>query len=256
MSKFNSIRDAARRSIQRFGYEIHRRDPLPIGRCPFRDVATIFAAEDEIVAFDVGANAGQTTEKLLEIRRPRVFVHAFEPGPANFDALRVNVGNESRASLNQCALGNEPGHLELHEYELSTLNSILPPGPDLPNRPVKSNVVEVKTVDDYSQDHAIDRIHLLKIDTQGFDLQVLRGAEGMLHKNGIDAVLIEVNYVRMYADQASPGEIMDFLIAFGMRPACFYPVHLHQGQGGWNDVLFIHKARNLARVGVGTAGNN
>lgn len=249
MSKIHLIREPARRLIQRFGYEIHRRDPLPIGRCPFRDVGTIFTDENEIVTFDVGANAGQTTEKLLDVHRPRIFVHAFEPGPSTFAVLKRNVGDRDRVTLCQCALGRESGQIELHEYELSTLNSVLRPGEDLPNRPVTSTSVEVKTVDGYCREHDIARIHLLKIDTQGFDLEVLRGAGDMLDQSRIDAVLVEVNYVRLYDNQASPGEIMDFLIGYGMRPVCFYPVHLHQGQGGWNDVLFVHQSRDLSRRG-------
>ncbi|MDQ4077233.1 MAG: FkbM family methyltransferase, partial [Chloroflexota bacterium] len=148
------------------------------------------------VCLDIGANEGQTITLLQ-----RVFddptIHAFEPSHKLFQLLQSkNFG--VRVSLHNVALGKEPAKREFINYEKSGLSSFLALDVhgEHPFRDVEveaREVVEVETVDRFLQQNRIDTIDLLKIDTQGFDLEVLSGATGALQAGIIRNVLVELN---------------------------------------------------------------
>lgn len=191
----------------------------------FAEDVRLIIQTDSPVCFDIGANRGQTIELLQRtFRNP--WIHAFEPAHQSFSALELrNYG--PRVTLNQLAMGAHACQLEFTNYENPLLSSFLRLGNATENRfrSVKAEateVVEVATVDSYVRDRGIQRINLLKIDTQGYDLQVLRGAEGCLKAGLIDAVFVELNFVRMYEGQADPNEITAFLAGHNVRLVDYY----------------------------------
>ena len=80
------------------------------------------------------------------------------------------------------------------------------------------------------------RPSLLKIDVQGFELEVLKGATGLLPE--IDAVSVEASDVELYEGQALLGEIERFLDEAGFRVDGRFNEQLHQGQRVQADWLF------------------
>jgi hypothetical protein len=83
-------------------------------------------------------------------------------------------------------------------------------------------IVEVKTIDSVVEEHGIERIDLLKIDTQGYDLEVLRGGTEALRSGVIGNVLVELNFVKMYESQSDANAIIQFLTERNLRLVDYY----------------------------------
>jgi len=142
--------------------------------------------------FDVGACVGDWTQKILA-QKPDALVHCFEPLPANHQALVRTLGK--RAFVNGFALGAQTGELALHvpadqgseKWELGSLYSRHAPDVDS----LTKVTVQVKTLDEYCRDQEIGWIDLLKIDTEGAEMDVLLGGAGLLTRGRIQAVQFE-----------------------------------------------------------------
>ncbi|WPL13852.1 FkbM family methyltransferase [Thiorhodovibrio litoralis] len=80
------------------------------------------------------------------------------------------------------------------------------------------------------------RPSLLKIDVQGFELEVLKGATALLPE--IDTIYVEASDVELYQGQALHAEIEDFLVAAGFRVAGHFNAQFEQGERVQADWLF------------------
>lgn len=159
------------------------------------------APERPLTVFDVGANAGGWTIALLLHSGPWIgAVHMFEPLPANRarieEARRHGLFPGSAAvELSPLALSDSAGRTTIHfETEASELASIDNAEALLPGRTValaEALSIETQTLDAYCAGHDIDRIDILKIDVEGHELAVLRGAERMFREQRIGVVAYE-----------------------------------------------------------------
>ena len=183
-------------------------------RCWPYDVCRLAGTRDLRMVFDVGANVGQTT-RLLGRFFPGATVHSFEPVSSTFRELQANCGRMKGVRLHQLALGREPGRLTLQLQANSELNSLKfsVAGP-----PVSASTesVTVATAAGFCSGQGIDRIDLLKIDAQGADLDVLRGAEPLLCASRVPFVVAEVAF--------APEDITN-------QP--FEPLHHYLGEQGF-----------------------
>jgi FkbM family methyltransferase len=127
------------------------------------------------VVFDVGANTGQSVAKFRRLL-PESTIHSFEPGPRAFRELTSTSRGLRNVNLVNAAVGSAPGRLTLIENEFTDMSSFLRPSTAAWGEIVAETDVEVTTVDSYCAERGIDRIDLLKIDTQGYEFEVLRGA--------------------------------------------------------------------------------
>jgi FkbM family methyltransferase len=197
--------------------------------------------EEHPVCFDVGANEGQTIGLLQQtFDNPRIY--AFEPSTACFEILESRHF-QSEVVLTRMALGSECGEMTLINYEYSTLNSFLElnEGPDNCFRSVAvkdKETVKVCTVDWFVKEKQIQKIHLLKTDTQGFDLEVLKGAAGSLGAGIIENVFVELNFIKMYKGQGDAYEISRFLASFGMHLIDYYEKERRGHTLGWCTALY------------------
>jgi len=144
--------------------------------------------------FDVGANIGEYSEKILEFN-PAVNIQCFEPIPDTFKQLTLRHQGKENVRLNHFALSDEKGVRSMYEYgKLNGTNS-LEKHPDLISD--KTNRIEttLQTIDDYCEEHSIDTIDYLKIDVEGHEVNVLRGAKKMLQEKKIHSVQIEYNFL-------------------------------------------------------------
>ena len=107
--------------------------------------------------------------------------------------LRKNVVSENFQSF-KLALSDKSGQAEFYEYgNNSTINYLEAHAPYAVrfDRKSKSRAVEIDTVDTFCERNRIDHISVSKIDTEGHDLSVMRGASGLFEKRAIDFVLFE-----------------------------------------------------------------
>ncbi|MFM7710350.1 MAG: FkbM family methyltransferase [Ferruginibacter sp.] len=152
----------------------------------------------DLVVFDVGANVGQYTTHLLQTCSGRsVNIHLFEPSSANGEQLnRVFIKKQSdqvRIHINVMALGDEDKEAYLFAdvpgSDLASLHDLR-----TPIRPFDEDArewVRVSTLDSYCRQTGIEQIDLLKIDVEGAEFQVLKGAESMIRQGNIDAIQFE-----------------------------------------------------------------
>lgn len=208
----------------------------------FSDLRVLIDAKSP-VCLDVGANVGQTIENLQ--RTFRALIHSFEPAKKTFAVLRSR-GYGDRVHLHNHALGRNCEQREFINYSGSTLSSLLPvhTGEQNPFREVAERdreVVRVETVDSFLDRHDIARVHLLKVDTQGFDLDVLQGARHSLQQGRISYVLVEVNFAQLYDGQASAADIFGYLQRHDMQLIDLYEKEHRKNRLAWCSALFGRK---------------
>src|SRR5215469_4062013 len=76
------------------------------------------------IAFDVGAHEGRTAAQFLRFF-PDATVYSFEPAPQTFATLMQKGANVPRLHIENLALSDQPGRVELHEYGDNEANSLL-----------------------------------------------------------------------------------------------------------------------------------
>ena len=144
---------------------------------------------NQAVIFDVGANKGDFVQLALGASA----IHAFEPSQAAYTELTRRFANRTDVHLNNLALGSEPGERTLY-YDVpgSELSSLYPRQIDHHGiQMTGSELVKVETLDHHCAAHGINYINLLKLDVEGHELEVLRGAELMFANKQIALVSFE-----------------------------------------------------------------
>jgi FkbM family methyltransferase len=231
------IKKSIRRLLGRFGYVVRhvgQKDGMT-GVDLVHDVGILLGQKRPVVLFDVGANIGQTIASFLAMF-PDSQIHSFEPSPATFEALRNAYGHDARIHLENLALGDHEGTLPFHvTNDYSVNDSLLEPAWD-----ARATVVPVQasTLNRYCQQHRVESIDHLKIDTQGFDLQVLRGADQLLKEKRVRSLSVELTFSPMYKSQPPYIEVLSFLDAAGYQLLGFYEQTYRHNQLIYANALF------------------
>jgi FkbM family methyltransferase len=143
--------------------------------------------------FDVGSNQGQYMDLVLSTLVGEDFhIHCFEPSSSVFGTLSDRAKDNPGVTLNNIGLGREKGEFDLF---FETKES----GGSLSHRQLdsfgisfsNSETVKIDTVDNYCAGHGVDYIHLLKIDIEGHEMDLLWGAKNMIEKKAIGMVTFE-----------------------------------------------------------------
>jgi len=136
------------------------------------------------VAVDVGANVGIFTLEFAGLGFGEV--HAFEPVPDTFSRLVDNVtanGLSNGVRANCVALGDCEGTIRMRHDSRSPATSFACKDGDLE--------VACTTLDRYAKETGLERIDLLKIDVEGYEAHVLRGASVLLRERRIGVIILE-----------------------------------------------------------------
>lgn len=179
---------------------------------------------------DVGASRGQFASFARD-RFPGATVICFEPLPESRDALATVL--QGQAEILPFAVGDQAGTSVFHVSAADDSSSLLPIGrrqrEEYPGTEESREVdVQVVTLADALEDRALRSPALLKVDVQGFELAVLRGAGELLDR--FDEVFVECSFVELYDGQALADEVIAFLLARGLRFAG--PFGVSYGRGG------------------------
>ncbi|MFN3664507.1 MAG: FkbM family methyltransferase [Sediminibacterium sp.] len=236
--------DLVKSLFSSFGLFLARQFPGGVNGYRLNFDLRVIVPQSNPVCFDIGANRGQTIELLQEcFVQPKIY--AFEPASATYSILTgQNFGPE--VSFYRLALGDKVGTLEFHNYKQSELSSFLPVHPDekenifAKEELISMETVSVDTLDHFCSVHGIEHIDLLKIDTQGYELPVLRGGNKMFTDEKIGAVLLELNFSTLYEGQSDPLEVIQLLRSYGMRLVDLYEKERMRGKElSWTTALFI-----------------
>lgn len=152
--------------------------------------------EDRLVVFDVGANVGDWSAALLVLLKntsESMALHLFEPVPLTFKHLQNRFGTQNtNLHFEQVALSSESGRDTVYvSGHVAGTNSLHAD----PERAGEEGVPVIRvTAAEYCQTHNIRRIHLFKCDTEGHDMEVIRGALPLLAKENISVLQFEYNH--------------------------------------------------------------
>jgi FkbM family methyltransferase len=166
---------------------------------------------------DAGANRGQFA--VFAARRfPGAALICFEPLPGPRAQLRRAVGRLDTLKVSDVALGAASQEAEFHVSAADDSSSLLPIGQRqreaFPGTDERATIsVRVRRLDEVLRPEELVAPVLVKIDVQGGELGVLQGAQGLLRS--IDAVLVEVSFVELYAGQALADEVWGHLHSHG-----------------------------------------
>ncbi len=168
------------------------------GELYVQQVALNDASQSPLVCFDVGANVGLWSKALLQQAGQKHIpaqVHAFEPCSETFIALSKNLNGNGSASKfvpvrKACSDRIGLATLNIVQPGCCGVNSIVTES----RFPVQAREeVELTTIDAYCRESSITSIRLLKIDAEGHDLAVIKGAADMLRRKAIDIIQFEYN---------------------------------------------------------------
>ena len=187
------------------------------------------------LVLDVGGHVGEFTELLRAEVGYKSSVISFEPDPISYRILAEAASSDESWSTIELALGTGNGTSYLHRFDRSNLNSLRPPNEHLfellETVEVETTAVAVRRLDnwlpDYFESWDVDRRIFLKIDAQGSDIEVVRGAEGILEF--VVAIQLEVS-VRPIYDGAEPWlDVISEMESLGYAVAGMFPITRDSG---------------------------
>lgn len=181
---------------------------------------------------DVGANVGQFA---LAAHRsfPEAAIFSFEPAPDARKLLIRNLQGIPFATVFPFALGSAEGKIEFHVSKYSHVSSVLDIAPSNYNPNYRGNALSTITVDVTTLDRIVELMDLsepilLKLDVQGFEAEVLKGATRVLKR--VEWVVIESSFEELYVGQPLHSAINALLTSLGYEFVA--PVGFQRGRAG------------------------
>jgi FkbM family methyltransferase len=235
----NLIKRITKKVLQKNGWFLRKSRGLPAGVDLLLDLERLPTVPVQII-FDVGAHHGETAKSFLEAF-PRAVIYSFEPVAANFACLTVNTARLPNVKCFQIALGDHEDYLDIALQEDSQTHSLrhyLEPVCDSPSR---SEKVRVSALDSIMQQEGIETISLLKIDSEGFEVPVLKGAAKALSEGRINYVLLEASIDPADTIHSSLIEIQAHLSAKGYSLVAIYDqiIWPHPNRLAYFNALFV-----------------
>jgi len=172
------------------------------------------------VVVDVGANIGIYSEFLSHCVGPTGLVHSFEPSPDNFRRLSAATHDLSNVRLTQAAVGEASGECKLYVSDKLNVDHRAYKTDGDSRRAIPTEMV---ALDDYFKPG--QRVDLIKIDIQGYELHALHGAQRVLQENPDINLLLE-----------------------------FWPAGLKQAGVGWEKLVEMLQGLNMNLTLVRTGG--
>lgn len=164
---------------------------VPQGIDLVQDINQLLPVFQTEIVFDVGANIGQSAKKYLTWF-PKSKIYCFEPVKDTFCELQDKFKGNDNIYCFQLAFGAFKRKGEMMLQGSPDVFFLLDPlKNNLVNTEVAREKVAIETLDEFCSEKQIDHISFLKIDTEGSDLDVLKGSENMLSQQAIDMVEVE-----------------------------------------------------------------
>jgi FkbM family methyltransferase len=198
-----------------------------VGRRRVRDLMDFVEDRAISLVLDVGANEGQFGEWLRR-NGYRGKILSFEPGRMEYATLRRKSEADGNWEAFHCGLGAQSGTATLHVSKLSVFNSFLELSAAARLHDERMTVdhteeIVVRTLDEIEAP-AAERV-LLKIDTQGYERQVLDGGRQSLAR--MSGILMELPVIRTYEGEWAFHEALAHMAELGFVPAQMQPVGFH-----------------------------
>ena len=179
-------------------------------------VAVLKSLQPDLIV-DVGANRGQFTLAALNVL-PQANILCFEPLESAYNGLISLFDGESRVSMHNTAIGDIDTYMSMNVsnkedssslLEISDLQAEIFPGTEHSD----FEKVAVCRLSKFMTNDLLDKNILIKIDVQGYELEVLRGAGEILSK--VQTIYVECSFIELYAQQAAAKDVIEFLSTHG-----------------------------------------
>lgn len=172
---------------------------------------------DQITIFDCGCSVGEVTELYLRMF-PHASMHCFDPEPDSIISMLARFEDNPQVAMNQVALADtEQGSVPFFVGGMSGEMSSLFPRPSGDIRRYYRHKLDTEihvsttTLDKYCKQAGVEIIHTLKVDVQGGEGDLLRGARRMLREHRVWMLYMEVFFVQMYEASAPFWQLCSFL---------------------------------------------
>lgn len=182
--------------------------------------SVISSAKGRKIAFDVGANLGLFSLGFASAGYTEV--HSFEPIPTTYARLRANLALnpklEPRIITNMLGLGSSEGSFTFVVDPKSPATNKFGTGEAklLPGEcPVECKVT---TLDSYAESRGLDEVLFLKVDVEGFECEVLRGAKCLLGRGAVHFLYAEIIPELLTGAGSSVDEFAKLITSFGFEP--------------------------------------
>ena len=196
--------------LEKVGIAVDRFDPNKRRLLKHYEIDTVL---------DVGANTGQFALELMGRFGYTGKIVSFEPMESAYGVLQKAAGGHPDWETVNCALGDAPGTLQINVSENSVSSSFLPILPacedaEPASKYVSHETVRVDTLDAVFETCCAGSKNIyLKIDTQGFEKNVLDGGASVLP--GIDTVELELSLAPLYEGQMLLPEMCALMTGLG-----------------------------------------
>jgi len=222
------FKNKIKKLINYFGYDIKKIN-REIRNENFDEIIKRFVSSNPVI-FDVGANKGQSIDRFKN-KFKNATIHSFEPVKSEFQIIKEKFFEEKNIILNNIALGEKQETKKLNVTAgtgNSSFNKINPETKWLQTRSRQYNTseseyvtrienVKIETLDDYCKKNNIEKIDLLKIDTQGYEDKVLQGSLESLKNNKIGIIITEIMFDDVYDKSFCFSDLEKYLIPNNFR---------------------------------------
>jgi FkbM family methyltransferase len=212
------LKSALKRTMRHLGFDLRRYRPDSSENAR---LTRMLALHKVNLVFDIGANIGQFGKSLREVGYMGRIV-SFEPISACWEQLVAMSRTDPLWEIApRSALGEEDGEIEMHVSRnsvsssvLDMLSSHLAAAPD--SGYVRNEITPLRRLDTVGEEYLREDSRLfIKMDTQGYEAQVLQGAENTLHK--AIGLHVELSLVPIYAGQLLYDDIVPQLKGKGFE---------------------------------------
>jgi len=195
--------------------------------------------------FDVGANIGVYTLLASQLAGEGGHVHSFEPLSDANELLRSNVrlNQCGNVTINPVAIGEENGEVPIYINAQNALSSL---GNTNRGKIIKSQTVQILTLDTYAKGAGVSKLDFLKIDVEGFEGHVLRGAEKLIESSPNLVVMSELAKKNFAPLGFSVKDVLDWMRKHGFdiwmignQTLKLYPVPEEMMDYPFQNFLFI-----------------
>jgi FkbM family methyltransferase len=190
--------------LRRAGYDVQR----------YTSLGSWLALHDVDLVLDIGANDGRYVSEVREAGW-KGNITSVEPQPKAFQRLKEKYAHDTRWQGFQMGLGNENTTLPLNAHAYDVLSSFLKPNENVSNE-IKIIQVPVKRLEDCWDDLCSNAQRVfVKMDTQGFELEILKGMHNKLPL--IVGFQLELSIEPLYHQQPKMHETIGILDDLGYR---------------------------------------
>jgi len=195
--------------------------------------------------FDVGANVGDVALEFTQCF-PQANIYCFEPVEATFHELERRLADASGCRCFCIGMGAAEEPVEMvfdpRHSNRARIRQSGAPAEQLAE-PVEVVTASIETLDAFCARREIDRIDLLKVDTEGYDLEVLKGSQRMLDGGRVKVIIVEAGMNPDNALHVPFVVLCDYLRGFG-----FYLFGIYDQQREWTRKLPHLRRADLAFI--------